>query len=113
MDLFDFIPIVPPGMPGDSRDRPAGHQIAAGVGSVLVPTLNFMVVLFAGFAHDGRVALVGLPLLSGAILYVLGRRLSVGVGWALVLAMCGAALCFIGNGAALLLVGLAGFFQTF
>jgi hypothetical protein len=113
MDFFDFIPIVPPGMPGDSRDRPPGHQLAAGVGSVLLPAINFMVVLFAGFAHDGRVALAILPLVSGAVLYALARRLSVGVAWALVLGMCCAAFCFVGNGAALLLAGLAGFFQTF
>jgi hypothetical protein len=113
VDLFDFIPIVPPGGPGDSRDQSPGHQLASGVGSLLLPTINFFVVLFADFAHDGRVAFVVMPAVSAAILYVLSRGLSVGVGWGLVLAMCCAAFCFVANGCALLLVGLSGFYQTF
>jgi hypothetical protein len=113
VDLFDFIPIVPPGMPGDSRERSPGHQLATGVGSVLLPALNFTVVLFAGFAHDGRIAFGVMPIVSAAILYFLSRALAVTVGWALVLAMCCAAFCFVANGCALLLVGLAGFYRTF
>jgi hypothetical protein len=113
MDFFDFIPIVPPGMPGDSPDRPPGHRLAAGVGSVLLPAINFIVVLFAGFAHNGMIAFVVMPVISGAFLYVLGRWQSVGVGWAIVLAGCCAAFCFVANGVALLLAGLAGFYQTF
>ena len=113
MDFFDFIPIVPPGTPGDSRERPAGHQFASGVGSVLLPATNFFVVLFAGFAHDGRIALLVMPLVSGAILYVLARKLDVSVVWAIALAMLCAAFCFVANGCALFLVGLAGFYQAF
>jgi hypothetical protein len=70
-------------------------------------------VLFADFAHDGTIAFVVLPLVSGAILYFLSRKLSVGAGWGLVLAMCCAAFCFVANGCALLLVGLSGFYSTF
>lgn len=113
MDFFDFIPIVPPGVPADSRERPAGHQFASGVGSVLLPAINFVVVLFAGFAHDGRIALVVMPGVSGALLYVLARRLDVGVAWAIVLAMLCAVFCFVGSGCALFLAGLADFYQTF
>jgi hypothetical protein len=113
VDLFDFIPIVPPGGPGDSRDRSPGHQFAAGVGSVLLPAINFTVVLFADFAHDGKIAFVVMPVVSAAILYILSRRLSVGVGWAVVLAMCCAAFCVVANGCALLLAGLAGFYRSF
>jgi hypothetical protein len=113
VDLFDFIPIVPPGGPGDSRDRSPGHQLASGVGSVLLPAINFAVVLIADFAHDGTIAFVVMPIVSAAILYMLSRRVAVGVGWALVLAMCCAAFCFVANGCALLLAGLAGFYQTF
>jgi hypothetical protein len=113
MDLFDFIPIAPPGMPGDSPERPRGHQFAAGVGSVLLPAINFTVVLVAGFAHDGRIAFAVMPVVSGVILYALARRLSVGAAWALALAMCCVALCFVGNGVALLLAALSGFYQTF
>jgi hypothetical protein len=39
VDLFDFIPIVPPGGPGDSRERSPGHQLASGIGSVLLAGL--------------------------------------------------------------------------
>jgi hypothetical protein len=113
MDLFDFIPIVPPGGPGDTRDRSPGHQLASGVGSVLLPAINFTVVLFADFAQNGMIAFIVMPAVSAAILYVLSRRLSVGVGWALVLAMCCAAFSFVANGCGLLLAGLAGFYGTF
>ena len=113
MDLFAFIPIVPPGGPGDSRDRSPGHQFASGVGSLLLPAINFFIVLFADFAHEGTTAFVVMPIVSAGLVYVLSRRLSVGVGWALVLAMCCAAFCFVANGCALLLVGLSGFYQTF
>jgi hypothetical protein len=110
MDLFDLVPIVPP---GDSRDRSPGHQLAAGVGSVLFPTIAFIVVLLAGFAHDGTVALAVIPLLSGALLFVIARLLSVGVGWSLVLALYCAALTFVASGCALFLAAIGQFFQTF
>jgi len=113
VDFFDFIPIVPPGGLGDSREHSAGHQFASGVGSLLLPATNFFVVLFAGFAHDDQIALLVMPGLSAALLYVLARRLDVGLGWAIVLAMFCAGFCFLANGCALFLVGLAGFFQAF
>jgi hypothetical protein len=113
MDFFDFIPIVPPGMPGDSPERSPGHQMASGAGSVLLPGINFLVVLLAGFAHSAMVAFVALPVASAAVLYVVARYLSVGVAWSLVLAMFTAGFCFVGNGFAFLFVGLADFFHTF
>jgi hypothetical protein len=114
VDLFDFIPIVPPGMPGDnSRDRSPGHQLASGVGSVLLPAVNFTIVLAAGFAHDGRIALLVMPLVSGALLFVLARRVAVGVAWALVLAACCAVFCFVANGCALFLAALVQFSRDF
>jgi hypothetical protein len=114
MDLFDFIPIVPPGMPGEnSRERSPGHQLASGVGSVLLPIVNFVVVLFAEFAHDGTIALVAMPIVSALLVYVLGRRLSVGVGWAILLAMFCAVFCFMANACALLLAGLGQFYSHF
>jgi hypothetical protein len=113
VDIFDFIPIVPPGMPDGSGERPRGYELASGVGSVLLPAINAVVVLFAGFTHSGTVALLLMPLVSGALLYLLARWQSVGVAWGLLYAMCCAAFCFIGNSCALLLVGLLGFFHTF
>jgi hypothetical protein len=113
MDFFDFIPIVPPGFPGDSAERSPGHQFASGVGSVLLPAINFIVVLALGFAHDVTVALVVLPVVSGAILYVVARVLSVGVAWGIVLAMFCAVFCFVANVGALFFVAFADFFQTF
>jgi hypothetical protein len=113
MDIFDFIPIVPPGMPGDSRDQAPGQELASGVGAVVLPGVNFLVVLFAGFAHNGTVALILMPVVSAVALFVLARFQSVGVAWAIVYAMCCAAFCFVANGCALFIVGLVGFFHTF
>ena len=113
MDLFDLIPLVPPGMPGDSRDRSPGHQLASGVGSVLLPTINFFVVLFARFAHDGQVALVVMPLVSGLLLFLLARQLSVGTAWSIVLAACCAAFSFVASACALFLVAIVNFSTTF
>ena len=81
--------------------------------SHLLPAINFFVVLFAGFAQDGRFALLVLPGVSGALLYVLARRVDVGVAWGIALSMFCAVFCFVANGCALFLVGLAGFYQTF
>jgi presenilin-like A22 family membrane protease len=113
MDLFDFIPIVPPGMPGESRERSPGHQLASGVGSALLPAINFIVVLVAGFAHSATVAFVVLPAVSGALLYVLARRVSVGAAWSIALAMFCAVFCFIANGVAFFFVALGDFWHTF
>jgi hypothetical protein len=114
VDLSDFIPIVPPGMPGENaRDRPPGLELASGVGSVLLPLVNFVVVLFAAFAHDATIALVAMPGVSGALLFVLARQVSVGVGWAAVLAMFCAVFCFMANTCALLLAALGQFYSHF
>jgi hypothetical protein len=113
MDIFDFIPTVPPGMPGDSRERPPAYQLASGVGAVLLPAINFVVVLFAEFTHSGTVALFVMPVISGALLYVLARWQSVGLAWSIVYALCSAAFCFVANGCALFLVGLLSLYQTF
>lgn len=80
---------------------------------MLLPAINFAVVLFADFAHDGTIAFVVMPIVSGALLFLLARRVDVGAAWSVVLAMCCAAFCFVANGCALLLAGLAGFYQTF
>jgi hypothetical protein len=114
VDLFGFIPIVPPGMPGENaRDRSPGHRLASGVGSVLLPLINFVVVLFAGFAHDGTIALVAMPGISGALLFLLARYVSVGAGWAAVLAMFCAVFCFMANICALLVAALGQFYSSF
>jgi hypothetical protein len=114
MDLFDFFPVVPPGdIPGSSGERSPGHQLTAGVGSVLLPAINFVAVLAAGFAHDGTIAFVVMPFVSAVVVFVLGRWLAVGVAWSLVLAMWCAVVCFIGNGCALFIAALLGFYGTF
>lgn len=114
MNLFDFIPIVPPGLPGESSaGRTPGHQLAAGVASTLLPAINFALVLFAGFASHATIALAVMPLVSAALVFALSRRLSIPIAWAIVLGMGCAAFCFCGNACALLLVGLAQFFHDF
>jgi hypothetical protein len=113
MDFFDFVPIVPPGMPGDSQERPAGHQLASGVGSVLLPAINFIVVLVAGFAHNATMAFIAMPALSAILLYLLARRVQVGKAWSIVLALFCALFCFVANGVGFFFVALTDFFQTF
>jgi hypothetical protein len=114
VDLFDLIPITPPGMPGENaRERSPGHQLVSGVGSVLLPLSNFAVVLFAEFAHDGTIALVLMPAVSALVLFLLARRVSVGGAWAVVLAMFCAVFCFMANVCALLLAALGQFYSSF
>ena len=114
MDLFDFVPLIPPDLPGErSPERSAGHRFTAGIGSTLFPTVNFLLVLFAAFASHITVALAAMPLASGTLLYVLGRRLALTVSWAIALAMGCAAFCVVGNGCALFLRGLMQFFKDF
>jgi hypothetical protein len=113
VDLFDFIPIVPPGMPGDSRERSTEHQFASGVGSVLLPIINFVIVLVAAFAHDATIALALMPGLSALVLFVLARRLSVDVAWSLVLAGFCAVFCFVANVCALFLAAMMQFYRDF
>lgn len=114
MDFFDLIPIVPPGLPGErSSELTPGQRFVAGVASTLLPATNFVLVLFAAFASHARVALAVMPLGSAALVYLLSRRLSTPIAWAIVFAMGCAAFCFIGNACALLLHGLAQFFHDF
>jgi hypothetical protein len=114
MDLFDFIPVVPPGLPGEnSPERTPGQSFVAGVASTVLPAINFALVLFAGFAANATMALAVMPLVSAALVFALGRRLSVPVAWAIVLGMGCAAFCFMGNACALFLAALAHFFHDF
>jgi hypothetical protein len=114
MSLFDLIPIVPPGLPGEnSADLTPSQRVAAGVASTLLPAVNFALVLFAGFASSATMALAGMPVVSAALVFVLSRRLSIPIAWAIVLGMGCAAFCFIGNACALFLGALAQFFRDF
>jgi hypothetical protein len=114
VDLFDLIPFVPPGSASRSRaEMSSAQQLAVGVAMAILPTINFIVVLSAHFAHDGTTALVLLPVISALMVLILGLLLAVSTAWAIVYAMGCAAACFTVNGVALLLVGLGSFFSTF
>jgi hypothetical protein len=114
MIFFDLFPIVPPGLPGErSPELTSGQRSAAGVASTVLPTINFVLVLFVGFASHATVALAAMPLGSAVLAYLLSRRLSTPIAWAIVLAMGCAAFCLIGNAGALFLHGLAQFFRDF
>jgi hypothetical protein len=114
MDLFDLIPIVPPSLPGErSAALNDTLRFAAGVGSTLLPTIDFLLVLFAGLASPLVVPVVVLPLASGGVTFLVSRLVSTPIAWALVLAMGCAMFCLIGDGCALLLHGLLRFFQEF
>jgi hypothetical protein len=112
--FFDFIPIVPPGLPGESSpERTPAERLVAGVGSTLLPAINFFLVLLTGFASSAMIAMVVMPLVSGGVVFVLGRRLSVSIAWAMAFGMGCAAFCFIGNGGALFLHALGQFYRDF
>jgi hypothetical protein len=112
MDWLDLIPIVPPGLPGEhSADRTPAQRLGTGVATVLLPAINFMLVLLAGFAAHAKVALVAMPLISASLVFLLARRLAISAAWALALAIACAAFCLIGNAGALFLVGLAHLFR--
>jgi hypothetical protein len=114
MSIFDLVPIVPPGLPGErSPELTETQRFGAGFASTLLPTVNFLLVLFTGFAAHVMIALVLLPGASGGIVYAGMRRLATPRAWAIVLAMGCATFCFIGDGCALFLHLLARFFQDF
>jgi low affinity Fe/Cu permease len=50
---------------------------------------------------------------AGLVSFVAGRVVSMSIAWAIVLALGSAAFCFIADGGALLLHGLAQFFHDF
>jgi hypothetical protein len=114
MDFFDLIPIFQPGLPGESSsERTPGQRFAASVASTLLPAINFALVLFAGFASHPTIALAVMPLVSAALVFVLSRRLSTPIAWAILLGMGCAAFCFVGNACALFLDALAQFYRDF
>jgi hypothetical protein len=114
MDPFDLIPIVPPNLPGESSPQLTDSQrFVFGVSSTLLPTLSFLLVLFAGFAAHPAVALAVLPLTGAAASLLIARLLSVSRPWGLVIALGALAFCLIGDTIALFLHELAQFFHDF
>jgi hypothetical protein len=113
MDLFDLFPIVPPQFPGERPGRDPLEQVAAGVAVGLLPLANALLVLFTGLHDHPVVALVMMPLVSATVAYLLARRLSTSVGRSILLGFGCTTACFIGNGCAMLLAVLAGFYSTF
>jgi hypothetical protein len=114
MDFLDFIPIVPPNLPGErSPALTPSQRFVAGFGSTLFPIINFLLVLLTGWAFSFAIAFVVMPLVSAGIVFAISRRLATPMAWALVIAMGCATFCLIGNGCALLLHGLAQFFHDF
>jgi hypothetical protein len=69
-------------------------------------------VLLVGFARNFAFALIVLPLASAAVTFLLSRRFTTPMAWAIVVALGCGAFCFIGSGLALLLHGLATLFNS-
>jgi hypothetical protein len=113
MDIFDLFPMGGPGLPGERSARSPEEKLAAGTATLLLPTLNFLIVLFAGVAPHTTVALVLMPLLSAVLLFALARILGVSVGRGILFAICCAATCFVGNLGALLLAAIGAFYSNF
>jgi hypothetical protein len=71
VDFFDFIPIEPGGV---SRDRPRNEEFAAALTLVLLPILDFCLVMFGGLADQPKFAMVWLPLLLVALSALIARQ---------------------------------------
>jgi hypothetical protein len=93
MDLFDFIPIVPPGSPRSS-DRSTAEEIGAALALMILPAIDACIVLFAKI-DAGMTVAVWLPVGFAALAYVLCRLLDTNVPWAIVRALGCAALCCV------------------
>jgi hypothetical protein len=113
MDPFDFIPIVPPQLPGERSARTPGEQAAAFVGLGILPLASGALVLFTGVRELMEVVLVALPLLCAMVAYVVGRRLGSSFGQTILVSFGSATACFIGNLGALLLAALGSFYSNF
>jgi hypothetical protein len=113
MDLFDLFPVVPPSLPGERSARDPLEQVAAGVALGLLPLANAVLVLFTGLKAHAAIALVAMPLGSATLAYLLSRRLSTPMGRSILLGFGCTTACFVGNGCAMLLAALAGFYSTF
>ncbi len=113
MDIFDLFPMGGPDLPGERSARNPGEELAAGTATLLLPTVNLLIVLFTGVATHTTFVVVGMPLLSSALLFVLARVLDTSVVRAILLAMACATLCFTANLGGLLLVAFGSFFSAF
>ena len=113
MDLFDLFPMGGPGLPGERSARTPGEQLAAGTATLLLPTVNFLLVLFAGIAPLTTVALVVMPLASAVLLTAVARVVDVSFWRALMFGMICAAVCFTANLAALILAAIGQFYSGF
>jgi hypothetical protein len=113
MDWSDLMPIVPPNLPGErSSALTPGQRFLAGIGTTLLPTIGFLLVLLSGFAARAAIALAVIPILNGTLVFVLCRRFATPLAWALLFALGSAAFCLIGDSCALLLRGLARLFNA-
>jgi hypothetical protein len=113
MDLFDLFPIVPPSMPGERSARGPEELVAVAVALWLLPLVGVLLVLFTGVKSNGELVLLGLPVGSAALAYVVGRVLSTSAGRSLLVGFGCLVSCFICNACALLLAALIGFYSTF
>jgi hypothetical protein len=113
MDFFDFIPIVPPSLPGERGARDPLEQLAAGVATVVLPLVNALLVLFTGLKGHAEIAVIAMPVLSAAIAYLVCRLLDTSAGRSILLGFSCTVACFIGNACALLLAALGSFYSTF
>jgi hypothetical protein len=113
MDPFDFIPIVPPPLPGERAARGPLEQVAAGVAVGLLPLANAALVLFTGLKGHEVIALIVMPVASAAIAYLLSRRLETPVGRSILFGFGCATGCLIGNLCAMILAAIGQFYSTF
>ena len=95
---------------GPGSDATPGEHVAFAIACLFFPTALSCAVLFAGL--DATPA-VWVALGTIALSFVIARRLSDRLSFALLTTFLGAVWTFVGVGTALLLAGLADFYQNF
>jgi hypothetical protein len=113
MDIFDLFPMGAPGLPGDRLAKSPGEEVATGVGTLLLPTVSLLLVLFAGIAEHTTFVVVIMPLLCALLVFVLSRVLDTSIPRSLLIAFVSATMCFTANLGGLVLAAIGSFFTNF
>jgi hypothetical protein len=113
MDIFDLFPMGGPGLPGDRLAKSPAEEVAAAVGTLLLPMASFCLVLFTGIKEHTEFVVAIMPALAWLLAFVLARVLDVSIPRALLIGFVSATMMFMANLGALVLAAIGSFFSTF
>jgi hypothetical protein len=100
------------GSPFDKNLTPE-QNVTSGVGTVALPILGFILVLFVGLWEHPMISLVLLPGAFVLFTSALSARLGNEASWTFKVALLTAFSSLIASGVALLIGGLVGFYREF